>query len=65
MCSPGLLLAALSQAGECRAVRDAVQDRTRLVMLESPTNPRMQICDIEALCAVAHEACTLPRVPCA
>ena len=24
-------------------------------MLESPTNPRMAICDIRAICALAHE----------
>ena len=30
-----------------------VQGRTRLVMLESPTNPRMQICDIQAICEVS------------
>ena len=33
-----------------------MQEDTTLVMLESPTNPRMQICDIAALCAVAHQA---------
>lgn len=25
-------------------------------MLESPTNPRMQICDIQEICKLAHEA---------
>jgi Cys/Met metabolism PLP-dependent enzyme len=30
--------------------------RTALVMVESPTNPRMQVCDIAALAAIAHEA---------
>ena len=29
--------------------------KTRLVMLESPTNPRMGICDLKALCAIARE----------
>ena len=29
--------------------------RTRLLMLESPTNPRMQICDIAMLSRIAHE----------
>ena len=29
--------------------------RTRLLMLESPTNPRMQICDIATLSRIAHE----------
>lgn len=39
------------------AVRAAIQPgKTALVMLESPTNPRMQICDIKAICQIAHEA---------
>ena len=29
--------------------------KTRLVMLESPTNPRMGICDLKALCAIARK----------
>ncbi|KAK9915143.1 hypothetical protein WJX75_005286 [Coccomyxa subellipsoidea] len=33
-----------------------IPGKTKLVMLESPTNPRMQICDIAALTAIAHEA---------
>eukprot|EP00210_Caulerpa_lentillifera_P005845 g5589.t1 len=28
----------------------------RLVMLESPTNPRMQVCDIQEICKLAHAA---------
>jgi cystathionine beta-lyase/cystathionine gamma-synthase len=35
-------------------VRKAMQPNTRLLHLESPTNPTMQICDIAALCEVAH-----------
>lgn len=39
------------------AVRGAIiPGKTKLVMLESPTNPRMSICDIKAVCAMAHEA---------
>ncbi|KAL6780399.1 METC1 [Auxenochlorella protothecoides x Auxenochlorella symbiontica] len=30
--------------------------RTKLLMLESPTNPRLQICDIAALSRAAHDA---------
>ncbi len=30
-----------------------IPGKTKLVMLESPTNPRMQICDIKAICAHA------------
>ncbi|KAI3436663.1 hypothetical protein D9Q98_006079 [Chlorella vulgaris] len=39
------------------AVKAAIiPGKTKLVMLESPTNPRMQICDIRAICTMAHEA---------
>ncbi|MGZ4436134.1 MAG: cystathionine gamma-synthase [Nocardioides sp.] len=39
------------------AVRAAIQPgRTRLVWLETPTNPLLNIGDIEALAAVAHDA---------
>jgi cystathionine beta-lyase/cystathionine gamma-synthase len=42
---------------DCRNVAAAVQPgRTALVMVESPTNPRMQVCDIAALAAIAHDA---------
>ena len=45
-----------------RAVQSAIiPGRTTLVMLESPPNPRMQICDIQPLCALAHEV--IPTVP--
>ena len=43
-----------------RAAREAlIPGRTRLVMLESPTNPRMQICDLRTLTALAHEVLLL------
>ena len=53
----------------CRAVRAAVQPgKTTLVMLESPTNPRMGICDIKALCKIArqvlHHCCPCTLLPC-
>ena len=31
-------------------------EKIRLVMLESPTNPRLQVCDIRAICEMAHKA---------
>lgn len=37
------------------AVRSAVTNRTRLVWLESPTNPRLIVSDIAAIATVAHE----------
>jgi cystathionine beta-lyase len=33
-----------------------IPGKTQLVMIESPTNPRMQICDIAAISRAAHEA---------
>jgi cystathionine gamma-lyase len=35
-------------------VADAFTDATRLLWVETPTNPLMRIADIEALCEVAH-----------
>ncbi|DBA93011.1 TPA: hypothetical protein ACH3X2_003352 [Trebouxia sp. C0005] len=41
---------------DIRAVEKAlVAGHTKLVMLESPTNPRMQICDIATLTQMAHQ----------
>jgi cystathionine beta-lyase/cystathionine gamma-synthase len=40
--------------GSPSALVDAVSDRTRLVWLESPTNPRLLVYDIAAICAAAH-----------
>lgn len=40
----------------CRAFEKVLKPgHTRLVMLESPTNPRMQICDIRRLVDLSHE----------
>ncbi len=41
------------------SVREAVTPRTRLVWIESPTNPRLLIADIAAVSAVAHAHGTL------
>ncbi len=47
----------------CRAVQAAIQPGcTTLVMLESPTNPRMQICDLKALIDIAHEVSWLHKL---
>ena len=37
------------------AVRAAITERTRLVWLETPTNPRLIVSDIQAIAAIAHE----------
>jgi cystathionine gamma-lyase len=39
---------------DLNAVSAAITDRTRLVWLESPTNPRLIVSDIEAIAAFAH-----------
>jgi cystathionine gamma-synthase len=38
------------------AVRAAMLDRTRIVWVETPSNPLLKIVDIEAVSAVAHDA---------
>ena len=37
------------------AVRDAMQNNTRLVWLESPSNPLLKVSDIAALAEIAHQ----------
>jgi cystathionine beta-lyase/cystathionine gamma-synthase len=37
------------------AVRAAITDRTRLVWLETPTNPRLIVSDIRAIADIAHQ----------
>ncbi|MFP4597636.1 MAG: cystathionine gamma-synthase [Persicimonas sp.] len=36
------------------AFEASITDQTRLIWLESPTNPLLKICDIEQICDVAH-----------
>lgn len=36
------------------AVEGAMSERTRLIWLESPTNPLLRVCDIAAIAAAAH-----------
>src|ERR687891_730382 len=38
------------------AVRGAVRDETRVIWVETPTNPFLKVVDIEAVSAIAHEA---------
>ncbi len=42
-------------ATSTRAVVDAIEERTRLIWLESPTNPLMKLIDIAAVAAAGHE----------
>jgi len=37
-------------------VRDALRPETRMVYIETPTNPMMRVADIAAIAAIAHEA---------
>ena len=37
------------------AVRDAFTDRTKLLMMESPSNPLLKLCDIAAISAMCRE----------
>ncbi|MCU0235596.1 MAG: aminotransferase class I/II-fold pyridoxal phosphate-dependent enzyme [Acidobacteria bacterium] len=37
------------------AVRRAIRPNTRMLYIETPTNPTMEISDLEACCAIAHE----------
>jgi cystathionine gamma-synthase len=37
-------------------VREAIRDETRIVWLESPSNPLLKIADVEAVATLAHEA---------
>jgi cystathionine gamma-synthase len=46
-----------AQVADVDAVRAAIQPgRTKIVWVETPTNPLLNIADIEALAAVAHDA---------
>ena len=38
------------------SVRSAIRDNTRLVWLETPSNPLLRVADIAALAAIAHDA---------
>jgi cystathionine beta-lyase len=49
------IAAKLVDATDPAKVRAAITDRTKLLLVETPSNPRLQICDIVALSAVARE----------
>ena len=40
--------------GDVRALAQAITPKTKLVWLESPTNPRLLVYDLAAVCRVAH-----------
>lgn len=41
---------------DVNATRRALSARTKMILVETPTNPFLRICDIEALAQLAHEA---------
>ncbi len=43
-------------ARDPRRIKEAIQSNTRLIWLESPTNPLMRICDIAAVAEIARQA---------
>jgi cystathionine beta-lyase/cystathionine gamma-synthase len=44
------------------AVKQAIRAETKLVHVETPTNPMMRLCDIRAVAAIAHDAGALLSV---
>lgn len=44
---------------DLEAVRAAIGPRTKLVHIETPTNPRLEVLDIRAIARIAHEAGSL------
>lgn len=42
--------------------QSSIDDKTRLVVLESPSNPLLKVADIRAICALAHEGGALVAV---
>jgi cystathionine gamma-synthase len=54
--APWGLHASFVDAADAGAVAAAVGSRTRLVWIETPSNPRLRVTDIAAAAAVAHEA---------
>ena len=49
-------------SGDLDQIRDAVRENTRLVHVETPTNPMMRLTDIAAAAEIAHEADALLSV---
>ena len=43
-------------ARDPQRIKDAIRRKTRLIWLESPTNPLMKICDIAAIAEIARQA---------
>lgn len=50
------LLATFVDMTDLRAVEEAILPQTRLIWVESPSNPRLKIADIERIAGLAHAA---------
>jgi cystathionine beta-lyase len=44
------------------SLKQALNSRTKLILIETPTNPLLKICDIEKIARIAHEAGVLLAV---
>jgi cystathionine beta-lyase/cystathionine gamma-synthase len=42
-------------ASDARAVEQAITPRTRIILVETPGNPTLTLCDVSAIAAVAHK----------
>jgi cystathionine beta-lyase/cystathionine gamma-synthase len=42
-------------ASDIRAVEQAITPRTRVILVETPGNPTLKLCDVPAIAAVAHK----------
>ncbi|TIC80818.1 aminotransferase class I/II-fold pyridoxal phosphate-dependent enzyme [Nocardioides sp. GY 10127] len=51
----GRLRSRLVDVSDTEAVLAALDDDVALVWIESPTNPNLDVADVEAICAAAHE----------
>src|SRR5947207_3982336 len=40
---------------DVKNVERALQKNTRIIFLETPTNPLMELCDVRAICDLAHQ----------
>ncbi|MCE1234736.1 MAG: O-succinylhomoserine sulfhydrylase [Hyphomicrobiales bacterium] len=50
------IASSLVDGGDLDQWRDAVRPNTKVLFLESPTNPTLEVYDIEAIAKIAHEA---------
>lgn len=59
---PWGLQVAFVDMNDLNAVRDALHDNTRLVLLETPSNPLLQVADIAAIADIVHRGGALLAV---